>query len=122
MEEELFSFLSTTLSHSRVYPVILPQKPTLPAVAYTRVGSPDELTSSGRADLVQGRFQIDVYADDYAQAKTTARSIRTALSGYRGTMGSVRVDSAWRDRQDESYEPETRRYRVSTDYIINFEE
>ncbi len=122
IEKDLFGFLSAALGHDRIYPLVLPQKCTLPAVVYQRIGSPDELTADGVADLVEGRFQLDSYAATYGEARAMSLAVRLTLSGYRGQMGQTRVDSARRDGASESYEPETKRFRASDDYIIFYEE
>lgn len=123
IEQALFSLISAALGHDRVYPLVLPQKPTLPAMVYQRIGGgDDELTSSGVADLVEGRFQLDAYAKSYPEAKTTANAIRAALSGYHGSVLGVRIDAARRDATTDGFEPETKLFRVSADYIIFFEE
>lgn len=122
IEQDLYTFLSTAVGHVRVYPLVLPQNVTYPASTYHRIGGIDELSSGTRSDLVEGRFQVDCYAETYLAVRTEAKAIRDALSGYAGTMGSTRVDSAVRDREDEEYEQETKLFRVSMDFIINFQE
>jgi hypothetical protein len=121
MEEDLFAFLKTTVGHTRVHALVVPEtQDTYPAVAYQCIGAPDQLDSGGVADLIEGRFQIDCYGKTYLEAKTESRKVRDALSGYSGTMGSTRVGSAVRDSHFEDFAADL--YRVSTDYIIYYEE
>lgn len=85
----------------RLYPQLLPQNQTLPAVAYQRVSTVAiEDRDSGQADsqeLSYARFQFDVVAADAATMWQVAKVLRRALYGLIGTpdpkIGAVFIDN-----------------------------
>lgn len=74
---------------ARIYPQVLPQSPTYPAVVYFVVSNPVVESHGGNSALAHPRFQIDCWSPDYIQAKTVAMEIRRALQGFKGLMGGV---------------------------------
>jgi hypothetical protein len=122
IEADLTTFLKAAMGHSRVYPLVIPQGTTLPALAYQTISDPSELDSGGVVDLVDGRFQITAVAESYKAAKIAARTVKDALDGYRGAMGASTVQAARLDGTHEEHEPETGRFTVAQDFIISFKE
>lgn len=109
MEQDLFTVLDAVGS---VYPVVLPQNPTLPAMTYQRIS--DALAShvSGASTLTQSRVQVDCWGRTYASAKALANQVITALDGYEGDFKSIVLTT--RDFFEEGSEI----YRVSVDVSI----
>jgi hypothetical protein len=103
-------------TNNRVYPLILPQNPTLPAATYTTVG-----TSSISPTLQTIYLQVDLWAASYSAVQTLAAAAKQALHKYAGTVGSVTVRDSILTTADDHYEPDTRLYRVSQDYIFYIE-
>lgn len=130
VEEALHDYLSThpglsALIAGRIYPLVLPQKPTLPAITYQRISGLRVRSHQGPSGLASPRFQFDAWADSYASARTVADELRRALDGFRGMMGGapgVRVDAVHLDTDRDLYETETRRWRVQADYFVWHEE
>ena len=87
IEQTIFETLKG-LANDRVYPLLMPQNPTLPAVVYTRVGNTPQYTLDCPATLDQHLFQFDAYAETYLEAVTLADQVRTALeqSSMKGTL------------------------------------
>jgi hypothetical protein len=83
-----------TYPHARVWVVTSPQ-------GYHHQGE------SGRQPLVQ----IDVFDDDVAGADTYTELIRSALSGYRGMMGSLNAGAVFVNPVSGMWNEETRSYR-----------
>jgi hypothetical protein len=109
IEIDIFDRLKGLVSN-RVYPIIMPQNPTLPAVVYTRITNTPINVLGHQPTLDQVRVQIDVWANTYKESKTLAKSVRNAMetASFSATLQS----------DDESYEPETGLYRVSSDYYV----
>lgn len=109
IEQTIFDTLKG-LVDNRVYPLVMPQNPTLPAVVYSRVGNSPEYTLSCPATLDQHTFQFDVYAKTYLGAVTLAAQVRTALeqSAMKGTLQTTL----------DFYEDDVDLYRVSTDFYL----
>ena len=123
IEAALKSLLVTNAGvSSRVYPVRLPQNAIFPAVTYQRVGGNRISSLSGPSGLAHPRFQTDVWAETYAESKTIAASIRTALDGYSGTVDTLRIGGSILVSEWERYEPDAALYRVSMDFNIFHDE
>ena len=121
--EGLFDFLSDSgLScGSRIYPSTLPQGVTLPAIVYSLVSNPPEMTQSGPSSLRYPKYQLDCYADGedaYLDAARLADQVITVIDGYTGLMGSITVHAGFRDEMRDNHDPETSRYWVSVDVIL----
>ena len=108
----------SALVDSRVYPGRLPDPPTLPALVYTRVSTVGMSAMDGPMADVEARFQIDVWSDRYLDAIKVAEQVRSALLGFTGTMGDKSVSIPRQTNDQDSYEEETKLYRVMTEFII----
>ena len=83
-EEGLFQYLDDHAGlsmevDSRIYPVYLPQKPTYPAVTYTRLATPLLHELDTTTLLPHPTFQFDCWAESYARAKDVAAQVSIAL-------------------------------------------
>jgi len=110
----------------KVYLIALPQSITLPAITYQRISTDRLMTHDQDAGgLATARIQFDTYATTYAEAKKTASALRNSLLGYKGQMGgvnTVRVDATLSALEQDSMEPDLKIYRITTDYLISYEE
>lgn len=70
---------------ARVYPLRLPQKPTLPAIVLTRVSGVRYQPLRGQASLARPRFQVDAWASTHDGATALGALCRRRLEGYSGT-------------------------------------
>lgn len=116
LEASIFTALSgasgvSTIVGSRVYPLVIPQGAALPAVTYTRISGPLEMSLSGGAGLESVRVQIDAWSTTYASAKSLAAAIRAAMLA--ATAFKVASVS---DR--DLFEDETSVFRVSADFTV----
>lgn len=124
IDEALYSLLIayaglTALVSTRIYPMHLPQQPTLPAVSYQRI-------SSGRRDVHHGGitavaetiFQVSCWATTLKSAKDIAAAVRTRMHGYNGTVGSVKIFSSRVINEVDLYDPETNVYHVPVDVAV----
>ena len=106
------------LVSSRIYPMKLPQGPTMPAITYSRISGPRIETMAGPSGMAFPRVQVDSWASTYAGVKALADAVRKALDGYRGTIVSIRVGGIIMDGELDLYEPGVEEYRVTQDYIV----
>ena len=125
-EEGLFFYLDNYAGLSaeiddRLYPLLLPQGATLPAVVYKRISTPRMLELEN-SFLPHPRFQFDVFAGSFPRAKAVAEQVRLALDLYRGAMGEYTVQTVIIDDEMDIYEPETKRRHSIVDAIIWYEE
>ncbi len=127
IEEALYTHLIshaglTAIVGNRIYPVLLPQDVTFPAVTYQRISTVREYAQEGPSGLAHPRFQFSCWAETYEEAKAVAEQIRFALSGYKGTINNVRIDAVYIEDDNDIYDPETNIYHVALDATIWHEE
>ncbi len=120
IEEALVSILiaAATTAGARIYPLVLPSNPTLPAVSYNRVSTPRVHSLSGYSHLSKPRIQFTAWALTYAAAKVLANEVRAALDVYVGTILGVAIQSAFADNELDMFEPRSKLYHVPVDYIV----
>ncbi len=116
----------TALVANRLYPLVLPQGPTYPAVTYARISRKGRRTLGGTVALVNSRFQFSCWAKSYREAKAVAAELESALQSYSGQMGGaggVRVLDGEIDNEQDQYEPESAPgiYHVPVDVLLMHE-
>ena len=108
----------------RVYPKILPQSPTVPAVTYqriSRVGVADTLDAPG--SLARPRVQVDSWGSTGDQAEALGETVREAINGFRGNVsGGASVQRIALETVREEYDDEVKLHRHSADYYVWHEE
>lgn len=124
IESAIYSLLTTnsnidTLLKKRVYPEgEVPDKPTVPFVAYNRIATAHtNRTHSGKTYNTY-RFQLDCYAKSSMDAKMLAQTIVDELDSYKGTVGSWRVDALFIEDTRDSYQSETNEFICSVELVI----
>lgn len=116
-----FAGLSALVT-ARIYPLVLPQKPALPAVTYQRIDGPRMSGMTAEHGIATPRVQVDSYAATYASAKAVAKQVRLALQRWAGVEAAVTVLDSFLDGDRDLYDDEVEAYRVSADYIIHHRE
>jgi len=95
IEKAIYSLLTTNgvsdLVSTRVYPLILPQPATFPAVTYQRITGDWGITMDGAHNYAEEVFQINTWAATYDGARTLADAVRKVLDNHSGTTGSVYI-------------------------------
>lgn len=115
----------TALVSTRIYPLVLPEKATLPALVVTRISTPRIVshdTSGATGDLISPRYQFDAWGASQAATKAIADALRAALNGKKGVAGGVTLRAALADDEAPEYDPETGLYRTRSDYIVWYQE
>lgn len=96
----------------KVYPLRMPETPTLPCVVYQRV-STQQVRTHEAAEMEYPRMQLSCWADKYLQAIQTAQIVKDALDLNRTTFKLAILDGEL-DLQDE----ESNRKRRVLEFII----
>lgn len=110
----------TDIVSTRIYPEMLPENPTLPAITYQRTSGARTQVMSAASGLAAPHFQVDAWAATYAAVKALATQVRKALDGYTGTLGGtggVAADIMLLNDID-LLDPETGWHRVVMDFEI----
>lgn len=116
LEKRIYAVLTgytgvSALVGTRVYPLVLPQKCTFPAISYLRVSGGQQMNLSGYSRLEAPRIQVDAWAESYGQAKDLAAAIRAALLSA--------TDFKVSDISDRDlFEDSSALFRVSTDFTV----
>jgi hypothetical protein len=105
----------------RIFPVLLPEGPTLPAITYQRVGGTSDPTfdSSGYQRL---RIQFDVFGAKYKDADAGREAIREALNGASEITlsdGTV-LDNANLIQSADYFMEYPRSFRCMSEYYLYF--
>jgi len=118
------------IAGQRIHPGTIPQRSTFPAVSYAQISS--ERTSVMGADTgtVRSIWQVDAYAQTYGDARRLASEIRKALERKEGllptaTGGAIiqrRIQGVFVEADTDMFEDPTQLHRVSTDYVIWYDE
>lgn len=121
VEENLFTRLSnfaglTALVSTRIFPNILPQKPTFPAISYRRVSAVRASCMGVDRPNVEARFQVDIWALTYTSARQTADQVRKALQRYNTTD----IEDIFIESEIELYEDESRTHHIAVDFIVHY--
>jgi hypothetical protein len=132
IEASLFTLLTTDAvigpqiaagsGRYRMYPERLPQGAVVPAIVYNVIDSPSEHSQSGPSNLKRPRIQIDCWADDYDAALAFGMDVSHLLYGYKGSVGSSRIDSVLQQNDITMYNEEDRHWRRILDYMIIYAE
>jgi len=106
---------------ARIYPGLLPQKPTFPAVSYRRVSGVRVHNLDGASGRATPRFQFDSWAETKSGVLALATAVREALNGYIGVLTTLNVVIRIENEFDD-YDEEIRKHRVIQDFIISHTE
>lgn len=88
IETTLFTRLSTfaglmALIATRIYPIIMPQGVTYPAVTYQRISTqPREIAMGEDPGIARARIQITSWGETFVSARTVADQVRLAMERY----------------------------------------
>jgi hypothetical protein len=111
IEEQIVQELATTSVGVRVYPLLLPQNPTLPAVTYTRISTTPLYVQGSRAGLGHQRIQFSCWAMTHREVALLAAEVRLALENSTRFIGFEATEL-------DFYEPETRIYHRVVEAIL----
>ncbi len=112
----------TALIGARLYPQQLPQGTELPAVTYQRIAGQSLIDHEGAAGIGRARIQLDCWGESYGAAAALADTLRLALSGYRGAMGSNPATNARVINILDVPEPELALWRRMVEISLSHEE
>lgn len=108
--EALTSYLQgvtavTTLVGRKIFQAPAHELELPPYVVFMRSGRQGERDIEGNASVEQTYFDVESRGLTQQTAEAVGDAIRTALHGTRGTWGSLRVQGAFVDDQDDDYLP-----------------
>ena len=125
IENAIYSRLSgyaglSALVSTRIYPSLMPQDTTMPAVTYQRIsGLPISLLSSD-TDIIDARFQFSCFASTYDSGRAVVKQIRLALQRWSGTEATVTILDSLMENDTDLYDPDTMLHYPVVDFLISY--
>jgi len=111
---------------ARVHYLLRPQGGALPAVTCQQISGARLYSHEGPGGLVNGRMQVDCWAETAAGAAALATAVRRAIEGNGFSAGGETVDSAQliaeQDFSEKAEADGVRVFRASLDFGIWFKE
>lgn len=122
LRTKVLSGTVATLVSTRMYPLVLAQDCTFPALVYSRVSTSREHSMSGPSGLAHPRIQIECYAETHAGARSLADAVRALLDGFAGTIGSTVIQGIILLDDRDMFGEQTPVYRTDLDFEIWYTE
>ena len=115
----------TDLVSTRIYPLVIEQSASLPAIVYQRIASMPIHLSGDDDNLRDVSMGVYCIAENYDEVKDVQEQVETALNNYSGTMGGdggVVVQRVFLENIGESFNDDMRVFIVELTYSIWAEE
>ena len=96
ISDHLYTYMAaqsaiTDIVSTRIYPIILPQEPTYPAISYSDDDVNYTESFDGQTDHAQSIYQINAWAKTYAGAYTLGDVLRSSLKNTSGSFGGITI-------------------------------
>ena len=113
----------SALVGTRIYPEIMPQGVTYPAISYQRVSTVRTTMLSGVDDFTEARIIIDCWDSSYSGAKALAAAVKSAIDGVT-VLGAQAVQHCMMDSMLDLSQIDGDREdrRISLSFIIYLNE
>lgn len=121
LEEAVSDYLQPKLNN-RLFPFLLPQKCSLPAVVYLPISVERLHSLLADTGFVKQRLQFSCFGKSYKEAVQTAKTIQTELQNFSGAMSGLSIGSVLLMEEITDYEQDTDIYSVSLEFEFQFEE
>lgn len=123
LEEAIYGRLAavsgvTDIVSTRIYPSLLPQGATLPAVTYRRVSGVPERAMGSDAGVARVRMEVDAWASSYSGVKALRDAVVAALKRFTGTVSGETIDATYQLNELDRYEDDLKIHRVMMDFEV----
>ena len=113
----------TALVGTRIFPMVMPDTPTFPAVTYHMLSSSSGKGALTDPPLMQAVFQITSWGKSMLSARSVADQVRAALDRYRSvTINGIKIDDCFYDGDVDLYDTDLKVFYVASDFKIFFRE
>ena len=110
----------SALVGNRIYTLILPQNPILPAIVFNKLGetiiTDSDIAGLGR--VFKADFQFESWSDSKSKSDNLAEKIRLCLQGYSGISLTVKIYGVIFAFESDNFESEINNYRIISRYEI----
>ena len=131
IEDAVYTVLSantgvTGIAANHIYPALLPQEPTYPALTYTFISEVTVPAMGTDIGIVRRRLQISCWDLTITGAQTLADAVTTALSRYQGTVtgswGTLTINDVFREGVHDLFDEQARKFQRAVDFEIIYQE
>lgn len=95
------------LIEDRIAQAGMPQRLARPNIVYQRIGTRRDYSNDGSTRAPSATLQLTCWADDQAGARALSNAVRTALDGFRGTVGESVIDAIFVSDENDAPVPQT---------------
>ena len=120
IEEALVSHIKAN-GISRIYPLVLPQKVSYPAVTYQKIAGTFEHSMGGDSGFSYPDYQFVCFAKTYHEAKETAKTLRLCLQNLRIMVDDIYIQAVLIENEIDDYEEDTEIYSVILEFRVFFQ-
>lgn len=126
IEQAIYYLLDNDIN-VRAYPKVLPQNTLLPAATYQEITGLRQQVLTHPVGMVKSRFQINCWAENYADCDGLADAIREILDGYSGTVSKIQIHNISLDNEIDLINiladiSQSKTYGKALDFIVWFKE
>lgn len=125
IETALYTVLSTApeiiaiTTSDRIYPLVLPTDPTLPALTYQIIAAvPLQPGLTPGVSVVKYRVQIDAWGTTYPDAVTLRSAVIDTLIPFTGAVGSVNIQRILPLNQTDFFVHQALQYQCRAEFYI----
>lgn len=108
----------SALVASRIYPKVLPQQPTMPALVYQVIDNDRANVHRGQTTGARARVQVTCWGNTEASVSAVKDQVRLAMIAATGSIASVTIDGVSCEGEVEGFEPDTVRHWIALDFFI----
>lgn len=108
----------TALVGTRVYPGLLPQQPTMPALVYQLINNDRVQVHRGQTTGAKARIQVTCWGNSEASVAAVKEQVRVAMIAMAGSVASVTIDGVVCEGEVEGFEPDTIRHYIALDFFV----
>jgi hypothetical protein len=107
----------SNIAGNRLYQVVLPDDPKLPAASYQRITTTRTYTTTGPVKLNRIRFQFDCWASSYKEVKQLQAALLSIFED-RTLLAGTGIESIQLITTADGFESDARIYRVTSDFYV----
>ena len=108
----------SALTSTRVYPNVLPQNPTLPAIAYNIIDVVPVHSAGTSSGMAESRVQVDIWSEDYLETITVGVQVVEALGRWSDAGATPVIHDVIEINRSGSYEDTLELHRLMIDFKV----
>lgn len=108
----------TALTATRIYPKVMPQQPTMPALVYSVVDNDRAQVHRGQTTGSRARVQVTCWGNTEASVSAVKEQVRLAMISAHGTIAGVTIEGVVVEGEVEGFESDTVRHWIALDFFV----